>query len=80
MNGSLRALSTSVGTAIAGEPRLARRARPIVVGAGEAVQRRGDGVVEHPTSCARGGSRARVEQARKALRHRQRLGLQRAQE
>ncbi len=46
MNGSLRALSTSVGTAIAAEPRLAARAPPVVVRAVEAVQRRGDDVVE----------------------------------
>ncbi len=77
--GSLRALSTSVGTSTAGQPRLRRRARPVVVGAREAVQRRRDDVVEVPHRAHARDAR-RVERAGKALCHGERLRLERRQE
>ena len=45
-NGSSRALRSSVGTRMRASQRLGARARPVVVGVAEAVQRRGDHVVE----------------------------------
>ena len=61
------------------EPRLRRRARPVVVRAGESVQRRRHAVVELPHG-PRARDAARIELAGKALRHRERLGMQRLQE
>ncbi len=61
------------------EPGLRRRARPVVVGAREAVQRRGDDVVEVPHRAHARDAR-RVERAGKASCHGERLRLQRRQE
>jgi hypothetical protein len=66
-NGSFFGLTASAGTAMAASQGLAEAAAPVVAGAGEAVQRRGDGVVEFVQ--VGGAQHARlVEQAGKARR------------